>query len=302
MTLKIENRQLVIPGDQVAEGDYLLGEGTYREENRVYSTVLGLLDAKESFLKVIPLKGKYIPKPRDLVIGVITDIAFSMWNLNINSHYSGVLSVANGCERYVDLNSEKLSDIYAIGDVILAKVDNVSESLVAGLTMKDRGLYKLNDGKLITISPTKVPRIIGKKGTMIQMLKDNTGCRIVVGQNGRIWISGVNINLAIEAIRLIEKNAHKQGLTDEVQKFLLERKGKAQPKAAPAPAPQRAPRDISKNDSSAPTVPAPTAPKPAAPVAPKPAPQVKKLAEAELPKMKGSEKPETKEVDDMEVF
>jgi|TARA_Y100000310_G_scaffold194360_1_gene194332 exosome complex component RRP4 len=292
MTLKIENRQLVIPGDQIAEGDYLLGEGTYREENRVYSTVLGLLDAKESFLKVIPLKGKYIPKPRDLVIGVITDIAFSMWNLNINSHYSGVLSVANGCERYIDLNSEKLSDIYAIGDVVLAKVDNVSESLVAGLTMKDRGLYKLNDGKLITISPTKVPRVIGKKGTMIQMLKDNTGCRIVVGQNGRIWISGVNINLAIEAIQLIEKNAHKQGLTDEVQKFLLSRKGTAP--AKPVAAKPAAP--------AAKTAPV-AATKAPAPAAPKSAPQVKKLAEAELPKMKGSEKPETKkEVDDMEVF
>ena len=299
MTLKIENRTLVLPGDQIAEGDYLLGEGTFREGTGVYSSVLGLLDAKESFVKVIPLKGKYVPKPRDLLIGVVTDIAFSMWSLNINSHYSGVLSVSNGCERYVDLNSEKLSDIYAIGDVVLAKVDNVSESLVAGLTMKDRGLYKLNDGKLIEISPTKVPRIIGKKGTMIQMLKDMTGCRIVVGQNGRIWISGVNVSLAVEAIRLIEKNAHKQGLTDEIQAFLTERKG-----TKPVPTPQstvsKAPAPVIVK-TSAPIAPvsaqvsAPTAPI----SAPKPVPKVKKLGEAALPKIKGSEK---KEIDDMEVF
>ncbi|MDP7282658.1 MAG: exosome complex RNA-binding protein Rrp4 [Candidatus Undinarchaeales archaeon] len=296
MTLQIENRQLVLPGDKIAEGDYLLGEGTYREGTGVFSTVLGLLDAKESFLKVIPLKGKYVPKPGDLLIGVITDIAFSMWNVEINSHYSGVLSVSNGVERYIDLNSERLSDIYAIGDVILAKVDNVSESLAAGLTMKDRGLYKLNEGKLIEISPTKVPRIIGKKGTMIQMLKDKTGCRIVVGQNGRIWISGVRSDLAIEAIRLIEKNAHKQGLTDEIQTFLNSKVNGGAPAPAAAPA------------TPAPVAPAkPVAPKaPAAPVAPtpatKPVPKVKKLGEAALPKLKGAEKPEKDNVDDMEVF
>ncbi|MDP7621029.1 MAG: exosome complex RNA-binding protein Rrp4, partial [SAR324 cluster bacterium] len=277
----------------------LLGEGTFRDETGVYASVLGLLDAKESFLKVIPLKGKYLPKPRDLVIGVITDIAFSMWNLEINSNYSAVLSVANGCERYVDLNSEKLSDIYAIGDVILAKVDNVSESLVAGLTMKDRGLYKLNGGQMIEICPTKVPRIIGKKGTMIQMIKDKTGCRIVVGQNGRIWISGVNMQLAVDAIRLIEKNAHKQGLTDEVQKFLSKSTGISAPKpvALAAPATPGAPAPVAQATPAA--APAPVAQ--AAP-APKPVPQVKKLAEAELPKIKGSEAPEEKKVDDMEVF
>jgi len=300
MTLKIENRNLVLPGDHIAEGDYLLGEGTFREGTGVYSSVLGLLDAKESFVKVIPLKGKYIPKPRDLLIGVVTDIAFSMWSLNINSHYSGVLSVANGCERYVDLNSEKLSDIYAIGDVVLAKVDNVSESLVAGLTMKDRGLYKLNDGKLIEISPTKVPRVIGKKGTMIQMLKDMTGCRIVVGQNGRIWISGVNVSLAVEAIRLIEKNAHKQGLTDEIQAFLTERKGvKTVAQGLGSTGAQAKVGEVKAQPSVTSKAPAPTAPAPAPTPAPKLVPKVKKLGEAALPKMKGSEK---KEIDDMEVF
>jgi len=297
MDLKIENRDLVLPGDKIAEGDCLLGEGAYREGDNVYASVLGLLDANGSFMKVIPIQGKYVPKPGDLVIGVIEDLSFSLWNLDLNSYYKGVLTVANGCERYIDLNRENLSDIYAIGDVILAKVENVSESLVAGLTMKDRGLYKLNGGKLLTISPTKVPRVIGRKGSMIQMLKNHTGCRIVVGQNGRIWISGVNSNLAIETIRFIEKNAQKQGLTDQVEEFLAKRKPAvvvAKPQAvSPAPATPSVP-------AQAPVAPAPPAPK--APVAPV-APQVRKLAEVALPKPKGAEVPEKVDnVDDMEVF
>jgi len=291
MSLKTENRQLVIPGDQLADGEYLLGEGTYRDGNGVYSCVLGLVDAKENFIKVIPIKEKYTPKPGDLVIGVITDISYSSWSININSHYSGTLNVANATERYIDLNSESLADLYGIGDVILAKVDNTSLNLVAALTMKDRGLYKLNEGKLLDINPAKVPRVIGKKGTMVQMLKTMTGCRIVVGQNGRIWVCGTNTQLAVEAIRMIEQNAHKQGLTDEISAFLTKKAGKQ----ITAPAVPAAAKPAPAVPTQAPAAPA------QAPVASKPVPVVKKVAEAMLPKMKGSEKPE-KKVDDMEVF
>jgi len=231
MTLIMENRKLVVPGDKVAEGDYLIGEGIFKEGNELYANILGLLDAKENFIKVIPLKGKYVPKVGDLTIGVINDIAFSSWYVDMNSPYSGVLSVANATERFIDLNEEDISKIYDIGDVVLAKVANVSQSMVIGLTMKDRGLFKLKEGRLIEVSPTKVPRVIGRKGTMVQMLKDLTGCRITVGQNGRIWISGENSNLAIEAIKKIEREAHTSGLTDKIR-AMLESKKPAKPAAA----------------------------------------------------------------------
>jgi exosome complex component RRP4 len=225
MTLKIQNRELVVPGDLLAEGDYLLGEGTYAEGDNVYAKVLGLVDAKEKFIKIIPLSGKYVPRPRDLIVGVVTDIAFSSWYVDLNSPYSGVLSVANATERFVNLDEEDLSKIMDIGDVILTKVANVSQSMMVGLTMKDRGLFKLKEGRLISISPTKVPRVIGKKGTMVNLLKEKTGCRITVGQNGRIWLSGENEALAIAAIRKIEELAHTSGLTDQIKDF-LEKGGK----------------------------------------------------------------------------
>ena len=220
MTLKVENRSLVVPGDLLAEGDYLLGEGTYSQENNVYANTLGLLDNKENFIKIIPLSGKYVPRPKDLVIGVVTDVAFSSWYVDINSPYSGVLNVANATERFVNLDEEDLTKIFDIGDVILAKVANVSQSMMVGMTMKDRGLFKLNEGRLISISPTKVPRVIGKKGTMVKLLKDYTGCKITVGQNGRVWVSGENMDLAIKAIRQIEELAHTSGLTDRIREFL----------------------------------------------------------------------------------
>ncbi len=220
--LFVKNRELVVPGDLLAKGDFLIGEGTYKKEDGIYANVLGLVDTKEQFIKIIPLSGKYMPNPRDLVVGIVEDITFSTWSIDINSPYQGVLNISNALDRFID-SQEDLAKIYDIGDVVLAKVLSMSKSMQATLTMRDRGLFKLREGRLISISPTRVPRVIGKKGTMVQMLKNATDCRIVVGQNGRVWINGEGANIVIEAIRLIEREAHLHGLTDKVKAFLEEK-------------------------------------------------------------------------------
>ena len=51
MKLNIKNRDLVIPGEFLAEGECLLGEGTFRKGDKVYSSLMGLVDAKENFVK-----------------------------------------------------------------------------------------------------------------------------------------------------------------------------------------------------------------------------------------------------------
>jgi exosome complex component RRP4 len=97
------------------------------------------------------------------------------------------------------------------------------------LTTRDgQGLRKLDEGIILKVSPVKVPRIIGKGGSMITMIKEKTGCRIMVGQNGIIWLSGPDSEkekIAVNTINFIEENAHKEGLTDIV-KDLLEKKEK----------------------------------------------------------------------------
>jgi exosome complex component RRP4 len=72
--------------------------------------------------------------------------------------------------------------------------------------------------------------VIGKNGSMIQMLKNMTGCRIYVGQNGRIWVDGEleNIVRAVKAITTIEEEAHSMGLTEKIKKLLEEDSGKGE--------------------------------------------------------------------------
>jgi len=111
-----------------------------------------------------------------------------------------------------------------VGDIVLLMIVGVDETKRIRVSMQEHGLRKLTGGTVMEVSPSKVPRVIGKNGSMIQMLKNMTSCRIYVGQNGRIWIDGEldSIVRAVQAIRMIEDEAHSQGLTEKV-KALLER-------------------------------------------------------------------------------
>jgi len=111
-----------------------------------------------------------------------------------------------------------------VGDIVLLMIVGVDETKRIQVSMQEHGLRKLTGGMVMEISPSKVPRVIGKNGSMIQMLKNMTSCRIYVGQNGRIWIDGEldSIVRAVQAIKMIEDEAHSQGLTEKV-KALLER-------------------------------------------------------------------------------
>lgn len=226
--LKVEDKGLVVPGELVAEGsDYLAGEGIFREGDNLYSSFLGLLSLRGKFLKIIPLKGRYIPAENDFIIGVVCDVMTSSWIVNINSPYDAILPLSAASERFIE-RGEEITRYFDIGDVIFTKVMDVTKSKSTAVTMRARGLRKLEGGRIIEIKPTKVPRVIGKGGTMVNMIKAETNSEIVVGQNGRIWIAAPpeTENIVVEAILKIEREAHIPGLTDRVQKLLRDKNGK----------------------------------------------------------------------------
>ncbi|MEK6885853.1 MAG: KH domain-containing protein, partial [Nanoarchaeota archaeon] len=116
------------------------------------------------------------------------------------------------------------------GDLIVTQVFNVKRTAV-DLTMKQRegGLGKIRDGLIVKVNPHRVPRIIGKEGSMIKVIKDATKCSITVGQNGLIWIKGDSIEdriFAKKAIEFIVENTTTDGLTDKVESWLKENEGK----------------------------------------------------------------------------
>lgn len=211
--------KVVIPGEEIVSSiNYLAGYGTYREEEKIFSKVFGLLKQRGYVVSVVPLEGTYMPKVGDMVIGEITYVSLSTWKVDIGASYEAILSIA-GVMEYIERSAD-LSKYYKRGDLIFAKVESMTEDKIIHLTMKDRKSRKLYGGKVVTIVPSKVPRLIGKEGTMINTIKDKTGCIINVGQNGRIWFKGDHEDWATEAIIMVEKNTHKEGLTEKISEFL----------------------------------------------------------------------------------
>lgn len=214
----VNEKDLVIPGEILAEEEYYSGRGTFEENGKVCSSLLGLVSLRNKKLSVIPLKSKYIPKKGDVVIGKISDVKFSMWDLDIHSPYSAMLPASEVFGR----EKKELSQVFDIGDVLFLRIVDVDEVKKVRLGLKGRGMGKFKGGIIVDIAPTKVPRLIGKKGSMINMIKDKTGCKIVVGQNGLVWIKGKEDmeQLTKDIIKLIEKEAHTSGLTDRIKNRL----------------------------------------------------------------------------------
>ena len=214
----VENKELVIPGQILSDDEYYSGRGTFKENGKVCSSLLGRVSLRNKKLRVIPLKSKYVPKKGDVVIGKINDVRFSMWDVDINSPYSGILPAFEVFGR----EKKELNRVYDVGDVLFLRVVDVDEIKKAKLGLKGRGMGKFKGGIIVDIAPTKVPRLIGKKGSMINMIKDKTKCKIVVGQNGLVWIKGDEDmeQLTREIINLIEDEAHTSGLTNKIKNKL----------------------------------------------------------------------------------
>ena len=228
----VENKDLVIPGQLLADEEYYSGRGTFKENGKVCSSLMGLVSLRNKKIRVIPLKSKYVPKKGDVVIGKINDVRFSMWDVDINSPYSGILPAFEVFGR----EKKELNKVYDVGDVLFLRVVDVDEIKKAKLGLKGRGMGKFKGGIIVDIAPTKVPRLIGKKGSMINMIKDKTNCKIVVGQNGLVWVKGDEDmeQLTKDVIHLIEAEAHTSGLTNKIKnKLYLAIDGEIPPEEVP---------------------------------------------------------------------
>lgn len=219
----METREIVLPGELIAQKEgKKVGRGAYFEKDNVYSKVLGIPVVNENQISVIPLSGVYLPSVGDKVIGIISETEISGWLVDINSPYVAFLSLSEAVREFVDTFKTDISRYFDINDVILCKIARVSKNKNVALSMNTIDSRKLYGGTIIRVTPSKVPRIIGKGGSMINTIKNKTGCQILVGQNGLVWIKGEKKAKVIEAILMIEKESHTIGLTEKIEKMLGE--------------------------------------------------------------------------------
>ena len=198
------SRKVVIPGEVLTTERKKLGANVFLREGKIISSRLGLLQESAERISVIPLEGKYLPKENDFIVGFITSEKYYGYTVDINSIYESMIY------------KRDLRKPLKIGSFISARISRVNELHEAELS----NVKVLFGGEIMKVSPVKIPRIIGKNNSMINLIKKYTKSFIVVGKNGIVWLNGGNIGLAIEAIRIVEAEAHLTNLTNRITEFL----------------------------------------------------------------------------------
>ncbi len=216
-------RKYVIPGDLVTTGPFRPEANVTLDGNKIISTSIGITEIYDDSVRVIPLTGKYIPKINDLVIGKVLSHTSLSWELDINSCYVGFLPAQDVFGRDFSAHADELSSKLKTGDLVAARIANFDRTRDPLITISDRDLGKIDSGALVKISPSKVPRLIGKRGTMIQQIEMATEAAITIGQNGWVVVSCESpegLLKAKKAIQMVNEKAHVANLTDQVKEML----------------------------------------------------------------------------------
>ena len=220
----MSQEQFVLPGDVIVTGNYRPEQNVILEGDRLMSTAIGFSEIKDDLVTVTPLTGLYTPKTDDLVIGKIISHNALSWQVDINSYYSGILTASDIFGKDYSPSRDDLSLKLNTGDIVLARIANVG-SRDPLITIIGENLGKIDSGELIKISPTKIPRLIGKHSSRIQTIEASTNATITVGQNGLIILKcddSTGLKKAIATIKMIGITHSNANLEEKIQNILDE--------------------------------------------------------------------------------
>lgn len=213
----------MIPGDVVASGDYRYGPFIEKRGDQLIALRVGTAEvSKEYGVRLNPMTGPYYPRAEDLVVGKVVDMSGFGWEVDINSCFFGYLPASFVFGRDFSPGTHDLRTRFKVGDLMGARIESFERTRDPQLSIRGPGLGPITGGEIVKISPTRVPRLIGKRGAMINMISDKTGTDIKVGQNGIVVVAGSpeGTAKALEAVRMIDEGAQGPELARRVEEFL----------------------------------------------------------------------------------
>ena len=179
---------LVVPGEDLGKSEgFDAGHGVISISGRLKAVKQGKLREKGKSISVEPSHTRYIPRPGDLVIGYIEGCTNNLWFIELGAPFNAILPMSLGPGK-VDFGGTR--SVMDIGDAVLCRIQEVEETHSSVVTMKGMGLRKIKSGVIEEIDPHLLGKLIGKGGEALRRLKTETECRVVVADNGRMWIDG----------------------------------------------------------------------------------------------------------------
>ncbi len=193
------------------------------------ATVIGLLSKRDDKSVFINIKGVYMPEVGHIVVGLVESIGVTNWYVDINAPYQAVLPAQDFLGRPFNPATEDLARYLKPGDYIKARIALFDKTRNPVLSVQGEGLGKIVDGFIVDISPSKIPRVIGRRRSMVSMIEEKTGCTLFPAVNGRVHIECPTRELeiiVIMALKIIEAEAHTTGLTERIAKFIEEERAR----------------------------------------------------------------------------
>jgi len=217
----IERKQ-VLPGDVIATGNHRYGSYIEKRGDEYIALRVGLAEVGREGVKLNPLSGAYLPRSEDQVIGKVIDVNGFGWVVDINSCFDGFLPASFVFGREFSPATHDLSSKFRVGDLIGARIESFDRSRDPQLSIRGEGFGKIEAGEIVKISPTKVPRLIGRRGAMVNLISEKTGTDVKVGQNGVVVVEGPleGTKKALKVIEMIQEEAHSADLMAKVEEFL----------------------------------------------------------------------------------
>ena len=217
----IERKQ-VIPGDVIAKGNLRYGSYIEKRGDEYVALRVGLAEVGREGIKLNPLTGAYLPRADDEVIGKVVDINGFGWVIDIEACFDGFLPASFVFGRDFSPATHDLSSKFRVGDMIGCRIESYERSRDPQLSIRGHGYGKIDTGEINKMSPTKVPRLIGKRAAMINLISEKTGCDIKDGQNGVVVVNGTpdGVVRATEAVRMVEEETQASDLMTTVEAYL----------------------------------------------------------------------------------
>jgi len=211
--------RLVTPGEAIgASSGARAGTGTVKQGQDIISTKLGWVKENNGVLFVEPIHSSYIPRSGDLVIGIIESVRNNLWFAEVNGPFNGLLPMSLAPWK-VEFGAAR--EHMDIGDVMLARVQEVDEAHNIVLTMKGVGLRKLKEGAVLELPVNLIKLIRNDNERILNVFKESSDCRIIVGDNGRIWVDGSaeNISMVRAGFDLMNNIGHQENVFDSINEF-----------------------------------------------------------------------------------
>lgn len=220
-------QRLVTPGMAVGPSTgKRAGSGIIAAEETLIATQVGWLKELNNTVSVDPIHTSYMPRSGDLIVAIVAEVRNNLWFMDINGAFQGLLPMSLAPWKVEFGAARQHMDI---GDVVLARVQEVDECHNVVLTMKGVGLRRINQGAVENVPVQHIDRLRGANNENLQRLRDACDCRIMVGENGRVWVDGSSdgIAWARKAIHALAQDGHHTDIDSILNNLENEMKGDA---------------------------------------------------------------------------